>query len=427
MKKLYSLLLLLTALNFQLQAQMYVDSVYSAQQMITDFFGGSGAQISNITFTGSPNAIGFFDAGNTNLGVNAGIVITTGSIQNAVGPNSSSGITQTNLGNSDSDLDSLIPGFNTLDASIIEFDIVPDNDTLYFKYVFGSEEYNEFVNSSFNDVFGFFISGPGINGVKNLALVPDTNIAVAINNVNCGSFSQYYYCNDYFNSSLCASCPLTIDSNSIEYDGFTTNLRAASIVTPGETYHIKIAIADAGDQVLDSGVFIDIESLDGGNNLPLIPNFTSLPLTTNNIQFNFIGQYASQYYWNFGDGTFSTEKNPAHLFNDLDNNVYTVKLIASNFSTTDSFTTQVGSLSGFSSPLKNQFSMYPNPGKDNVTIKLGEINTGILTIYDAIGRVFLSKNVSQSLNVNVQDWSKGIYTVKIQSGSDIYIERLIIK
>ena len=115
------------------------------------------------------------------------------------------------------------------------------------------------------------------------------------------------------------------------------------------------------------------------------------------------------------------------MFNDLDNNVYTVKLIASNFSTTDSFTTQVGNVSGSSSPLKNQFSMYPNPGKDNVTFKLGEINTGILTIYDAIGREFLSKNVSQSLNINVQDWPKGIYTVKLQSGSDIYIERLIIK
>jgi len=62
------------------------------------------------------------------------------------------------------DLSVLAAGFQTFDASILEFDFIPQSDTLKFNYIFGSEEYPEYVNSGYNDVFGFFISGPGIAG-----------------------------------------------------------------------------------------------------------------------------------------------------------------------------------------------------------------------------------------------------------------------
>ncbi|MEM7038021.1 MAG: choice-of-anchor L domain-containing protein, partial [Bacteroidota bacterium] len=124
--------------------------------------------------------------------------------------------------------------------------------------VFGSEEYDEYVCATFNDVFAFFISGPGIVGQQNIALVPGTTTPVAINTVNVGmpgqfgsagpgcitTNSQYYFQN---NAAV----------TTVQYDGFTTSLVAKSAVMPCSTYHIKLAIADAGDGALDSGVFLE--------------------------------------------------------------------------------------------------------------------------------------------------------------------------
>src|SRR5690606_29734197 len=50
-------------------------------------------------------------------------------------------------------------------------------------------------------------------------------------------------------------------SPNIAYDGFTTVLQAIAGVSPCDTYHLKIAIADGGDGTLDSGVFLEAGSL----------------------------------------------------------------------------------------------------------------------------------------------------------------------
>ncbi len=227
---------------------------------------GPGVTVSNINYSGTANAIGYFDATGTNLGIATGIVMTTGTIYNngdgPQGPNNSSGSGVDNGMGGYSQLSNLIGGTQTYNSAILEFDFIPYSDTVRFKYVFGSEEYPEYVGSTFNDVFAFFISGPGISGLQNIAKLPN-GAAVAINNVNngpsntgpCTNCAYYVYNGDGNNG------PYNGSNTYIQYDGFTRVLEAVSRVQCGQTYHLVIAIADAGDGILDSGIFLEANSL----------------------------------------------------------------------------------------------------------------------------------------------------------------------
>lgn len=224
---------------------------------------GSGVTASNITYNGAPLAIGSFNGFVSNIGLPAGVIMSSGDIANAEGPNNTSGASVGNNLPGDPDLDQIMSPTQSYDAAILEFDFVPVSDTVKFKYVFGSEEYMEYVSSSpggINDGFGFFISGPGISGTfsnnsKNIALVPGTSLPVTMFNLNLNSYGAYYFDNgDGFGSGTAP------DGATVQYDGFTVPLIAISEVQCGQTYHIKIAIADGGDGVLDSGVFLEAGS-----------------------------------------------------------------------------------------------------------------------------------------------------------------------
>lgn len=235
---------------------------------------GSCVTASNITFTGTPHAAGTFDGNGTTLGLNGGIVLTTGESVRALGPDAFNSAGFGNGTAGDPDLTDLANNFTTYDAAILEFDFVPQSDTIRFNYIFGSEEYPEYVGSPFNDVFGFFLSGPGISGpysggAENIALIPGTTDAVAINNLNNG------YSATEPPSGPCNNCAYYVDNSSgpaVEYDGHTVVLTAQAVVVPCQTYHIKIAIADAGDGALDSGVFLEEGSFSavGGDPVELV-------------------------------------------------------------------------------------------------------------------------------------------------------------
>jgi len=132
----------------------------------------------------------------------------------------------------------------------LEFDFIPSSDSVEFRYVFASEEYPEFVNASFNDVFGFFISGQNPTGGAysnlNIARIPGTNLPISIDNVNSTSHSQFYINNS--------------GNSRIVFDGMTFVLTAKALVVPCQTYHIKIAIGDVMDGIYDSGVFLEASS-----------------------------------------------------------------------------------------------------------------------------------------------------------------------
>lgn len=218
---------------------------------------GSGVNaptITNVTFTGANIAAGTFSGGMDAIGFEDGIILSSGNIASVVGPNTGDATTTNNGLPGDADLDGLIPGFSTNDAAVLEFDFeCTEIQVISFQYVFASEEYNEFVNSVFNDVFGFFVNG------VNIALIPGTPTPVSINNVNCdnpynppsgGSHCELFRNNDLDDGGG------SIDT---EMDGLTVVFSATASVNPGIN-HIKLAIADAGDRILDSDVFIKGES-----------------------------------------------------------------------------------------------------------------------------------------------------------------------
>lgn len=239
--------------------------------MVENILLGQGVVASNVTFNGNaanatavqPNALDY-DA--TGFPFTGGVYLRTGSGSNV---------------SFDPDLNAI--STNTItNGAILEFDFVATGDTLSFNYMFASAEYPTYVCSGFNDVFGFFISGPGIsgpysNGAENIALVPGTNVPVAINTVNSG------VAGGAGTPSTCAAQDPNWTSNSIYYttqysnysnefyNGGTVSLSANADLICGETYHIKLAVSNVGDQSLNSGVYLEAGS------------FTTLPVA---FEFN---------------------------------------------------------------------------------------------------------------------------------------------
>jgi len=244
-------------------SQLLTGTSMSPLALVQNVLLGQGVTVSNILYNGSPVALGSFQATNTVLGIDEGIVLTTGTVidngNGPQGPNNQTGAgVDNNIGGS-ALLSGLIGSTQTYNAAILEFDFIPYSDTVRFKYVFGSDEYPEFAppnNSGFNDVFGFFISGPGIPGIQNIAQLPNGGGVVSINNVNVNNNSQYFNFNGDGSMSPYDSNPMYI-----QYDGFTDVLEAVSQVQCGQTYHLVIAIADVGDGEWDSGIFLEANSL----------------------------------------------------------------------------------------------------------------------------------------------------------------------
>ncbi len=269
------LLLLGTALLCtQAHGQLDVNTTFTPAALVNDILVGQGITVSNLTFNGAPantvnDQIGAFDGSTSNIGLNNGVVLGTGRVVGVTGSNQNISLTvppAAPVNVADPDL-ALIESLQRC-VAVLEFDFIPTGDSVNFRFVFGSEEYPEFVCSQYNDVFGFFLSGPGLNGpfsnnAINLGVLPNTTVPIAINTVNNGSpgvlgggasgcnasdpnwqlNSVYYIDND--------------GGATVELDGFTVPIRTGAAVQCGQTYHIKIAIAHAGDASLDSAVFIE--------------------------------------------------------------------------------------------------------------------------------------------------------------------------
>lgn len=237
---------------------------------LTNEILGSGITVDS----GSINYIGqdgqaatFTDGLSADIGIESGILMTSGTAEDAEGPNSSDG-TSTNLGTpGDSTLDGLVTG-ETNDANVLEFEFESEGGDLFFDYVFASEEYNEYINS-YNDVFAFMVDG------VNIATIGPDNDAVSINNVNCGNpfGSADNFCDSYNNNDPDDGVP----SLNVEYDGVTDVFTASILgLSPGK-HTMKMAIADTGDNLLDSGVFIEGNSF-SDNPTPKVPEPGTLSL-----------------------------------------------------------------------------------------------------------------------------------------------------
>ncbi|MFN3556885.1 MAG: choice-of-anchor L domain-containing protein [Bacteroidales bacterium] len=285
----YPDLLLDKSANSAIQIQNYTGTNTNdpnhPNRLVRDLLISGCLQADNIQFSGNRQQIGRFTRNpeNTNFPLESGIIISTGSVTDAVGPNAQGNTTTQFTASGDSDL-RVLAGLSAsenstrvLDVAVLTFDFIPDGDVVEFRYIFASDEYPEWACSQFNDVFGFFISGPGISGpfsnsAKNIALLPNGS-PVSINNIHVGGWNQ----NAGQSGPNPTTCP-DVNANfyvavppgeaTIEYDGRTTVLTARiENLTPCVSYRIKIAIADIWDRQWDSAVFLEAKSFSSTGNI----------------------------------------------------------------------------------------------------------------------------------------------------------------
>ena len=297
-KFLFGLLIIAMVYTIPSKAQTFnIDDSIAVDILVREFLiGSSCVDVSNIQFAGDPKQAGVFSNLNPLVGITDGIVLSTGHADIMGDQNnesSSSYIYSLSQRPDDPDNDlaalALVSSSNIFDKAMIEFDFVAIDDSFEFEYIFASEEYCDFVGSSFNDVFGFFLSGPGINGpyennAINIARIPETTQNILINSVNHKTNASYYIDNTKINQGQVGAngdlnCLYTVPlqngdvsplqseglvTDDFTFDGFTVVLKAKEFVTPGETYHLKIALADVRDPNYDSAVLLKRNSFEAG-------------------------------------------------------------------------------------------------------------------------------------------------------------------
>lgn len=300
LKALFWSLALLATLPQVAKAQLVIDDNVTAAQLVEKLVG-TGVITMNPVLNCKTECAAIFE-GPSNLGIDSGILLVTGKAKTSgsgtgVDAVATMSMSSAFTGPGDADLSAMLQGSAstvTNNACVLEFDFVPAGDTIKFDYVFGSEEYPEYACTSFNDVFGFLISGPGIVSnvpalptKRNIAIVPGTtNIPVAINSINSGvgggpvsncaaqypgaPYTAYYVDN------------LNPVGQHVVFDGFTTVLTAIQNVTPCDTYHLKLAVADVADGALNSGVFIKAGSL---SSVGLTAGSQGMNITTSDTAF----------------------------------------------------------------------------------------------------------------------------------------------
>lgn len=246
-----------------------VNDNYTAQQLVDALVSGGCAQVSNITVNGWSGSsggpsFGYFTANGSGFPFQNGIVLSTGYAASAPGPNSSL-LSEGGAGwNGDADLEAAISVSGTVNATVLEFDFVPYTSSISFDYIFASEQYLTSINSqnqcNYTDGFAFLLKEAGSSSpYQNLAVIPGTNIPVKVNTVRgqgvCPAANEQYF--DQFN-------PV---NSPINFNGQTVILTAQATVTPGTTYHIKLVVADQGNGLYDSAIFLGGGSFSSVTNL----------------------------------------------------------------------------------------------------------------------------------------------------------------
>lgn len=229
-------------LSFQCKSQLVINPNATARELAEQIVGFSG-YVKTASLNCANQASGSFTNGDI---IQEGAILTTGLAVDGQGPNNGAN-TSTNHGTSgDSDLDILADSFPTLDACILEFEVIPYCTQLDFSFSFASEEYDEYVGRAFNDVFGFFVSGPnpilGLPNYNKINIAELGGVQINVNSINAGSNPDYYTLNTTGNS---------------EYDGMTVVISKSVAVTPCATYKIKLGVADGFDGIFDAAVLLE--------------------------------------------------------------------------------------------------------------------------------------------------------------------------
>ncbi len=429
-------LMLLSFVSFTSNAQIQINSGVDPEELV-EMILSPDVPYDNVQYNGADIARGtFMESDSTYLGFSSGVFLTSGAGYIIPGPNSycSAG---TNNGLPGDDILAMMAGTTTYDAAVLQFDFIAQTDTFRLNYIFGSEEYNEYVGSTFNDVFAILITGPnplgGAYSSLNIATIPGYPIVpVAINNVNNG----WAVCG-VIPTGPCTHCEYFTDNTNgehLEYDAFTTLLPAVNVV-PNEAYHIKIAIADAGDHIFDSGLllggtcFPDFQSFSFlmENNPQLTEDITgtisegtvllSVPLGTDvtNLVATFDKMLCTKAYID-----------TVQQFSDSSHLDFTEPVIYSLVGTSDKeWTVVVDILTSIESQVFSDVKIYPNPASDE--FRISNLSKCSIKIRNSLGAVVKHYWIAEQTELTITDLAPGFYFIEL--GKDGYLEtrKVVVK
>lgn len=496
-------LLVAIASCYSIQAQITIDNTsYSTNQLVSDILipSGSGTVVSNVNFRGCLNVSNRYQAGyfstNTStqsqMGMNSGIVLSTGNTADiplslGTDPGSVSQMSRNYTSGSpgeirssnsasgqDADADNLIAPENYYNAAILEFDFVPVTSFVEFKYVFGSEEYDDESGSAFginyncsgyNDKFAFLLSGPGISGGQgyqndaiNIARLSN-NSEVGINSVNNGSVGSSGG-SPSAAKCLAANGAWTNGSPTPEFNGTidgtelngNTNILTATYTSliAGQTYHIRLLIADAKDGAYDSVVYLEESSfITTPTNLPTeLTSFNGecdrnginikwstaternnqhfeIEHSVNGSDFNLVNSTPGMLNSQLTTHYRFTHTNP-HLGTnyyklnqvDIDGTITTYKTIAINNNCFKS----------------NSMTVHHQITENNLSVNLSSpIKEYSLYLYNSIGQLVqynASNNAGETQNLNIpiiKPIETGIYYLKVKSSKGEFNSKVMIK
>ena len=301
-------------------AQLEVETGLTLEEYVNDILLGNGIQAFNITYQGGDNQLGYLTGGDDVFSISSGLILSCDVAENLECPDEfltcdgclGGGFSDPDLLDIANSVPDLIGGSFSVssvnDGCVLEFDFIAAGDTVSFDYVFGSDEYETWINTQYNDVFAFFLSGPGItgpydspagfpDGSVNIAGVPNTdpNLPITISSVNSGTNPEYYVDNQ--------------GGTDVCINGYTVPFTASYPVECGETYHIKLAIADGSDTALESIVVLEEGS------------FESNAVVQIDLSIDVGGPEANTIYEDCGMATLSFER-PVETILDIQEMVY---------------------------------------------------------------------------------------------------------
>jgi len=284
MKKSILLLILLFGIECFSQSITVDTNTYTVPELVTDVLVNKACiPVNNISWrtgntngSNSSNGIGYFQNTNPAFPLTSGVILSTGNVANAVGPNNS----QLNDGNAawtgDSDLEATLLAagitMNSTNATVLEFDFMPFSSNFDFNFIFASEEYGNF-QCQFSDAFAFLLTNKSTGVTTNLAVVPNTSAPISVvtirnslYNSSCSSENPNYF--GTFNGGSNAPTSAT------NFNGQTIPMSASSTtLIPNTPYHIKLVIADRKDNQSDSAIFLGANNFNVGQDV-LGPDLT---------------------------------------------------------------------------------------------------------------------------------------------------------
>ncbi len=370
------------------------DTQFTNVELVEDvLFNSTCASVTNVTTStgtnfGSVNGIGYFNRNGSTFPFNDGVVLSSGSITNVPGPNT----TQSSDGNQawvgDNDLNAIIAAatgqpMNSRNATILEFDFIPLVDNISFDFIFASEEYGTF-QCTFSDAFAFLLTNLATNVTTNLAVVPNTTTPISVVTIRDNAFNNGCpSVNPQFFADFYGPAPgLNVLGSPTNFNGSTIPMTASSAVIPGQQYHIKLVVADRQDNILDSAVFLEGGSFNFGLELGidfLISGGNALCAGTANQLVSDLDPALYTFVWSNQNGVIPGETGPNLLINQTGTYTLVATLINTTCTATDTIVIEYYDPINLATP--NNLTACNSSGFAQFT--LSQNNASVLGIYPA--------------------------------------------